>query len=125
MLYSIDTCKYVTKLPHNKDYDKWRKNISDLEYEKIVDVINQEIDGNDVNTAGWIPGHNWTGTVYEAIDTACGGNEIQSGWFFGLIVFKTLMERHDHVWGFGKFESKGIPIKSMTYFIIKNPPKRK
>ena len=71
-----------------------------------------------------LPGHDWTGTVYEPIYEACGRNVSQSGLFFGIIVFNLLMNRDDKVWGFGRFEKDGKQIASMTYFVIHNPPAR-
>ena len=100
-----------------------KKHISDADYDKIVEAINEQIDSHDVNTAGWIPGSDWTGTVYEPLYYACGRNETQAGLFFGLIVFKELMERTDYVWGFGRFEKDGVAIRSMTYFITDLDPK--
>ena len=124
MLYSIDTGKYVTRIPHKIDFDKWMKKLSKDDYKKIEDALNEKIDQNDINTAGWLPGHDWTGTVYEPIYEACGRNVTQSGMFFGLIVFDLLMNREDKVWGFGKFEKDGKQIASMTYFVLNNPPAR-
>lgn len=121
MLLSIDTGKLVDTLPHKRDFERWRKNISDADYDKVVDAINNRIDASEVNTAGWLPGHDWTGTVYEPLYFACKQNQAQAGMFFGLIVFKTLMERTDHTWGFGRFEKDGVPIQSMTYFLVNNP----
>lgn len=103
MLYSIDTGKYVSRIPHKKDFDKWMKNLSDEDYKKIEDEINSKIDQNDINTVGWLPGHDWTGTVYEAIYKTCAKNLSQSGLFFGLIVFNILMNRKDIVWGYSIF----------------------
>lgn len=123
MLISVDTYKKVDRLPHAKEFAKWRKNISDDDYDKVVEEINKHIDSNDVNTAGWIPGNDWTGTVYEPLYHACGKNTASSGLFFGIIVFKILMERTDAVWGFGRFEIDGKAIKSMTYFKTNVDPK--
>ena len=114
MLYSVDSGRYVTRLPHKTEFDRWMKRLSAADYQRIADVINERIDASDINTAGWMPGHDWTGTVYEPLYDACGKNETQSGMFFGLIVFNTLMRRTDGVWGFGKFEKDGVPISSMT-----------
>ena len=122
MLYSIDTGKYVTCIPHKTDFNKWMKNLSEDDYNKIADVLNEKIDQNDVNTAGWLPGHDWTGTVYEPIYEACGRNVVKSGMFFGLIVFDLLMNREDKVWGVGRFEKDGKQIASITYFVLDNPP---
>jgi hypothetical protein len=49
---------------------------------------------------------------------------LRQGCFFGLILFNLLLERKDAVWGFGRFEKDGIPIRGTTYFIINNPPSR-
>ena len=98
MLYSIDTGKYVSRIPHKKDFDKWMKNLSDEDYKKIEDEINSKIDQNDINMVGWLPGYDWTGTVYESIYKTCAKNLSQSGLFFGLIVFNILMNRKDRVW---------------------------
>ena len=122
MLISVDTGAKVTKLPHAGDFARWKRNISDADYDKVVDAINRQVDANDVNTAGWMPGNDWTGTVFEPLYYACGRNETQSGLFFGLIVFKVLMERTDYVWGFGRFEKDGVAIRSMTYFITDLDP---
>jgi hypothetical protein len=124
MLYSADSGQYVTRLPHQTDYDRWKKSISDDEYKAVEDALNARIDASEINTAGWIPGHDWTGTVYEPIYVACGRKEPQAGMFFGLIVFKLLMERQDRTWGFGRYEKDGRQIASMTYFELKNPPQR-
>lgn len=124
MLYSIDTGKYVTSLPHKKDYDRWMKNLSDADYQKIIDALNKKVNTSDINTSSWIPGNNWTGTVYQPIYYACHKDIIASGLFFGLILFKLLMDRQDVVWGFGRFEKDGIPIRGTTYFIIHDPPPR-
>ncbi len=122
MLFSIETGRYVVALPHKRDFDKWRSHISDADYQKVVNAISDKIDESDINTAGWIPGSDWSGTVYEPLYYACGQNPTQAGMFFGLIVFETLMNRDDKVWGFGKFEKDGVPIRSMTYFVLDNPP---
>lgn len=116
MLISVDSGIKVTQLPHSNDFDRWRKNLTDDDYEKVVNEINRQVDDNEINTAGWMPEHDWTGTVYEPLYIACGKSVSQAGQFFGLIVFKILMERTDAVWGFGRFEKNGDPIRSMTYF---------
>lgn len=121
MLYSLDTGKYVKTLPHEKDYKKWKSNLSDEDYKKIVDALNCKIDGSDINTSSWIPGSEWAGTVYEPLYFACKGNPTKAGMFFGLILFKLMLERDD-VWGFGKYEKNGVSIKGITYFLLNNPP---
>ena len=122
MLFSINTGKYVTRLPHKKDFDRWMKNLSDTDYQKIIKELNRKIDLSDINTSSWIPGRDWTGTVYEPLYYSCNKSITASGFFFGLILFDLLMKRDDAVWGFGRFEKDGVPIHGTTYFLLKNPP---
>ena len=124
MLYSIDSGKYVTQLPHKKDFDRWMKNPSAADYPSIAEKKKKKIEESDINTAGWLPGHDWTGTIYEPIYEACGRNRVLSGMFFGLIVFDLLMRKDDKTWGFGRFEKDGKQIASITYFVLDNPPAR-
>jgi hypothetical protein len=123
MLYSVETGKYVDKLPHKKEFDIWMKKLPQADYESIVDALNAKIALSDINTSSWIPGDEW-GSVYKPLAVACGNNKEASGLFFGLILFDLLMRRDDAVWGFGRFEKNGVPIKGTTYFILHNPPAR-
>lgn len=118
MLYAIDSGKYITKIPHKAEFTKWMQKLSPSDYQAIVDALNVQIDSSDVITAGWIPGHDWTGTVYEPIYKVCGRNQNQAGLFYGLILFDILMNRTDKTWGFGRFENDGKPLKSMTYCVL-------
>ncbi|MDO5028696.1 MAG: hypothetical protein Q4E36_05465 [Bacillota bacterium] len=122
MLYAIDSGKYVERLPHEAEFEKWRSKLDDDDYEKIVQELLKIINGNQIITAGWIHGKDWTGTVYEPIFEACGQNVTQAGFFYGLILFDLLMNDEDKVWGFGKFDKDGEPINSTTYFELSNPP---
>lgn len=122
MLYSVDTGNYIKKLPHKKDFDRWLRNLNNNDYSKICDKLNDQINSSEINTSSWIPGNDWTGTVYDPIYQACGRNQDSAAMFFGLILFKLLMDRQDAVWGFGKYEKNGVPIKGTTYFILHNHP---
>lgn len=118
MLWSFDRDALVEDLPHEQEFNFWRGKLSDADYERVVEAINEAIGDDEVSTAGWIPGHDWTGTPYEPLYYACGKNTEQAGRFFGLIVFKLLMDRQDRAWGFGLYEKGGVPITSMTYFVV-------
>ncbi len=118
MLFAVDTGKIVTTIPHKREFERWKKNISASDYQNVVDAINEKVDKCEINTVGWMPGSDWSGTVYEPLYIACGCNKDAAGMFFGLIVFDTLMNRTDKTWGFGRYEKDGVPIRSMTYFEI-------
>lgn len=95
--------------------------LNSKDYQAIVDELNSRIDGSDINTSSWIPGNDWTGSVFEPLYHACNQNIEASGLFFGLLLYDLMMNRPD-VWGFGRYEKDGIPIKGMTYFKLKNIP---
>ena len=56
---------------------------------------------------------------FEPISKAYGGDIEASSKIFGLIVWVVFMERKEQ-WGFGKYEVNGVPIKSITYFKIRD-----
>lgn len=122
MLYSVNGKKYVKHTPHSVDYRVWISRLSSEELEAIRDELNHRIGEDDIHTSSWIPGTDWTGTVFQPIyEKACLRNVEAAGMCFGIILWEVLKERDD-VWGFGRYEKNGIPIDGMTYFRITNPP---
>ncbi|KAA3618536.1 MAG: hypothetical protein D8M58_21370 [Calditrichaeota bacterium] len=118
MIYSIDEGKVINYIPHAEEYDVWRKRLSDSEYEAIVDELNNRINSTEIQTSSWIPGSDWTGTVFEPIYTkACLNDVTQAGLCFGLIVWVVMMSRPE-TWAFGRYEKNGIPIRGLTYFQV-------
>lgn len=121
MLYSIDTGKIIKKIPYFQDYKKWRNRLTDAEYTAIYEELRSHILGSEIETSSWIPGSDWTGTVYQPIyDKACDQDVNTSAKFFGLIVWHVFME-HDEWWSFGRFQLGNIPIDGLTYFRIDDP----
>jgi hypothetical protein len=120
MLYSIEEGKIINYIPHESDYQFWHDQLSDSEYQAIVDELNNRIDGTDIQTSSWIPGSDWTGTVFDPIySKACSNNVTESGLCFGLFVWVVMMNRPE-TWAFGRYEKDGIPIRGLTYFQV-NP----
>jgi len=116
MIYNIDTDKVITTHPYAKEFRIWRNRLSTSEFDAIVQELNLMIDQKDIHTAGWMPGKNWNGTIFEPIYTkACSRNEDESGLCFGLFVWHVFHTRSD-AWYSGKFEKDGVQIKSRTYF---------
>jgi len=119
MLFSIDGNE-IADIParRQKDYRTWRSRLTDAEYWAVVDEINRRIDagtGKDVVVSSFLPGKNWIGTVFEPLYHACHDNIEVSGWFFGLIVWQTMIDRDDE-WYFMKAEFPDREILGMTYF---------
>ena len=123
-LYAVDSQKYVDHIPHREDFERWRSRLTAAQFEAICDELRGMIDGSEIHTAGWMPGSDWTRTPWERIFVdACEGDKVASGLCFGLFVWVVLQE-HPETWGFGRYEKDGLPIRSMTYFRLGNPPPR-
>lgn len=82
----------------------------------VTDAINLIFDDGGIQTAGWIPGDDWSGKVWNPIYVeAARQNHELAGRIFGLFVLETVMNRDDR-WITGRFEKDGVPIGSRTYF---------
>ena len=123
-LYAVDSQRYVADIPHRHDFNVWRSRLTDEQFDDIRTELRRRIEGSEVHTSSWIPGSDWTGTVFEPIYTdACRYDIDASGRCFGLFLWVVMME-HPDVWGFGRYEKDAIPIEGLTYFRIDNPPQR-
>ena len=123
MLYSVPDLTRIVEVPHSVDYQRWRAALAQFDpnaYGRIHDWLNSRFDQREVDTSSWIPGSDWTGTVFEAVYYACGENPEVAALFFGLLVWQVVMDRED-CWSFGRYEKEGIPIRGMTYFRIDCP----
>lgn len=117
MLYSIDTLKLIKDSPRQDFFDQCRCKLTDAEYDAIVLELNQRISGDEVHTSSWMPGSDWSGTVFEPIYTkGCGGDKNASAKFFGLIVWRVFQDHIDK-WSFARYPSS----KGMTYFKVTIP----
>jgi hypothetical protein len=118
MLYSIDKNQAITKIPYEQSYKRWISRLSAAELDAITDELNQRINSNEVHTSSWMPGHDWTGTVFMPIyEKACGRDKTASAQCFGLILWKVMMD-HPDTWSFGRYKLNDIPIEGLTYFRI-------
>ena len=121
MLYTVDR-ELIEYIPHVADYERWRRRLSDLEYEAIFQELNERVNEhmqrNGVVTSSWIPGADWTGTVFQPIyENACNYDADQAALCFGLILWDVMMQREE-AWSFGRYEKDGIEIRGLTYFRI-------
>ena len=119
MLFDINRLEEpIARIPHEAEFNMWRARLAEDQYQAIVDELNLRVSGREVNTASWLPGGNWEGTVFWPIfKIACRENYESSALFFGLIVWKFFMDRDD-AWSFGRYEKAGVPIRGLTYFRI-------
>lgn len=123
MLYSVPDLRRIESIPHAVEYLRWRTALNQANpqaYQRIHDELHGRFDGREVDTSSWIPGSDWTGTVFQSIYDACGEDPSAAALFFGLLVWQVVMDRED-CWSFGRYEKGGIPIRGMTYFRIDCP----
>lgn len=121
MLYWVESFDKVTKLPFENDYRRWVQALDAGELKAVREELNRVFDSSQIETAGWIPGGDWRGTVYQPIyEKAAQRNPEIAARIFGLLVFKVAMDRPDK-WVTGRFELNGEAIRSRTYFRPGNP----
>lgn len=95
-----------------------KKRLSEDEFQAIVFELNNRIDSKQILTSSWIPGSDWTGTVFEPIySKACNCLVEEAGKFFGLILWVVMMDRPEK-WAYGHYEKNNVPIQGLTYFLV-------
>jgi hypothetical protein len=118
MLYSVDTCDYVRTIPHKKEYQVWKKQLPKSDFEAIETELTNRLNTSRIETSSWIPGADWTGTVFQPIfEKACKYDEEAAAQCFGLILWEILIN-HPAIWSFGRYKKGQTPIKGMTYFRV-------
>ncbi|MBC7805150.1 MAG: hypothetical protein H7145_03265 [Akkermansiaceae bacterium] len=123
MLYAIDKMEKITNVPYRNNYVKWTSRLSPTEIKAIKDKLNGMITEKDIHTSSWMPGKDWSGTVFMPIyEKACVKNVEVAAMCFGLILWEVMMERPE-AWAFGRYKMNEIPIEGMTYFRIELPSK--
>ena len=117
MLWSIDSKEKITYIPHKQNFDRWMRGLSSTDCARISEELKSRIHGAEIHTSSWIPGDDWTGTVYEPIYLSCGEDPVASAKFFGLLLWKVMLDDESY-WAFGRYEKDGIPIEGLTYFRV-------
>ncbi|HEY8572742.1 hypothetical protein [Phenylobacterium sp.] len=119
MLVDLMSGRPVANMARAGEYKQLMKRLDASEISAIKSALNALIDGDEVHTAGWMPGSNWEGTPYQPIyEKAANRDYVLSAKCFGLIVYEVFMERPER-WTSGRFEKNGEPIGSRTYFRVK------
>jgi len=114
MLFDIDG-KQLTKIPYPETYQKLTA-LTSLEIRLIKDALNKKIAGDEIHTAGWMPGADWTDTPFQPIYEKAAHRDFNlAAKLFGLTVYEVFME-HEEKWYTLKADKDGKPIGSRTYF---------
>ena len=122
MLSSIED-NIVNTVWHKKFFDASKNWLSDDEYQAMIDELNRIVqnsidDNSDIIVSSFIPGSDWSGTVWDPIYTkACGFDFDHSAQFFGLLVCQVLIDRKE-TWYFIKQDV----ARGMIYFRPQEKP---
>ncbi len=122
MLIDVMSGKEIHGVPYQQDFDVLRSRLSADEFEAMIARIDELIDeaGAEVATAGWLPGSDWTGTVFAPIYTKAAREDFdRSAMFFGQLVWYAITQRPEP-WASGRYEVEGKDIGSRTYFRVQN-----
>jgi hypothetical protein len=118
MLVDLMTNRPIHRIPYEKEYRHLMSRMLLAEIAAIKERLSEMIDGTEIQTAGWMPGKDWTGTPFQPIyEKAARCNEEVAARCFGLMVWEVFMERPEK-WSSGRFEKDGEPIRSRTYFRV-------
>ncbi len=94
------------------------RNLIQAIFDELNRLIDEVVDTpEELITAGWLPGNDWTGTVWDAIYVAANRDCSRAAMVFGALVFEAIIERPE-TWSLGKYQVDGRDIGSTTYFRI-------
>ncbi len=91
------------------------------DFEQICDALNEYTDDQgrgEIATSSWIPGADWRSTPYQPIYEAVGRDWDLARFFFGLILWRVMMDRPE-TWAFGRYPRQQGEIIGLTYFRVR------
>ena len=108
----------ITRVPYEQECRRFMSRLTADEISAAKARLDDLIDGNEIQTAGWIPGKDWTDTPFQPIyEKAARYSQETAARCFGLMVWEVFMDRPEK-WTSGRFEKDGEPIGSRTYFQV-------
>jgi len=124
MLLDFFSNRIIKSIPYERDFDIIKDRLSESDIQEMKTEINRRIDNSNestkdrlIFTAGWTGSDDWVDTSLMKLYKACGNNIELSGKMYGILCWIIVQERPEN-WTSGRFENKGVDIKSRTYFTI-------
>ena len=109
-------------------YNEWKQRLSHQDFSNIFNDIDDLFSKKaalpkPLVTMSWVPGADWTGTVFQPIYPACRYDTIRAAQLLGLIFMDVAIKRPEN-WGFGHYDLRNangtlLPIKGRTYFLLR------
>jgi hypothetical protein len=101
MLEEAITGRRIDVVPHLKEFERRRSRLTSAEFDAVLDALTLKLEETPVGksiSASWIPGADWTGTVYMPLYAkACGHDFVAAALFFGSVM-KWAVIHHDSHW---------------------------
>lgn len=96
MLFSIDD-KQMTGIPRRRQeqWMTWRGNLPEPDYENIVSQINEFCDNTPHFISSFMPKQIWGDELHQPLLNACNQSKDNAGFFVGLIIWQTIIQRGD------------------------------
>jgi hypothetical protein len=94
MLVDMMSGRQITRVPYEAEYRSFMSRMTSEEITEIKSALNEKIEGTEIQTAGRMPGSDWTGTVYQPVyEKAARCDYGTAARCFGLMVWEVFMER--------------------------------
>ena len=110
----------ITAQTHDWLYRNWTQGLPPTTIQDTFDTVNEYINREgrgEVVTASGILAGDWNGTPYKAIYEAVGGDWDLARFFFGLILWRVMMDRPE-TWALGHFPRQHDDMTALTYFRV-------
>ena len=118
MLVDMMSGTTITRVPYEPEYRHFMSRLTTGEINAAKARLDELIEGTEIQTAGWMPGKDWTDTPFQPIyEKAAKYSQEAAARCFGLMVWEVFMERPEK-WTSGRFEKDGEQIGSRTYFQV-------
>ena len=110
----------VTEQTHDWQFRNWTLGLSPIAFQGICDAVNEYINREgreEIITSSGIPGSDWNSTPYQPIYEAVGRDWGMARFFFGLIVWRVMMDRPE-TWALWHYPRHHNDIPALTYFRV-------
>lgn len=105
--------KIYNQAPHQSTLNALKRNLTNKELDAIIKELNHIISSSQgIETSSYIPGSDWTGTVYQPIyEKGADYSFDLAAKMFGILLFEVFINRSE-TWLFCKSEN----IRGTVYF---------
>lgn len=124
MLYSMKSKKYLNKVPHQKQFDKWMEKLNMENYNTVSEYIKSKLGVGDIDTSTFLPQHIEYEGVLKPVLVACENSAATASRFYSLLIYHVLMKSDVSVWCFDKIEQGDNPAKGIIYFKLDVIPEK-